>query len=409
MRPLPSGWEWRKLGKVAKIINGSTPDTNQPEFWDGDILWVTPTDVGRLTTIEIFDTERKITQAGLDSCSATMLPAGAVLMTSRAPVGNLAIAGKPLCTNQGFKSFVPKEGLNNRYLYFALQYFVPDLQKISHGNTFTEITKEMLMDFYVPIPIEEKEQQRIASCLETQMAEAQRLQHAAERQLGSAISLPKNIVNHEMNQAGNQEGYLIDVLRSIPTSGWPHAYGNELEGIPFLTLTAVLNFQYDGTQVKYTDTPVNQNGDYWAQPGDIFMSRSNTPELVGQAAIYNGTPARVIYPDLLIRIQPDLSKADIRFVHYWLMSQSARKYITSNARGSSGTMKKITLEMVRSIPFPSHLEKEQQRHIADDIDQKVVIAKNLLAAADKQVEAANALPNSFLIATFGGFVPPIEE
>jgi type I restriction enzyme S subunit len=198
MRPLPSGWEWRKLGKVAKIINGSTPDTNQPEFWDGDILWVTPTDVGRLTTIEIFDTERKITQAGLDSCSATMLPAGAVLMTSRAPVGNLAIAGKPLCTNQGFKSFVPKEGLNNRYLYFALQYFVPDLQKISHGNTFTEITKEMLMDFYVPIPIEEKEQQRIASCLEAQMAEAQRLHHAAERQLGSAISLPQNIVNHEL-------------------------------------------------------------------------------------------------------------------------------------------------------------------------------------------------------------------
>jgi hypothetical protein len=72
-------------------------------------------------------------------------------------------------------------------------------------------------------------------------------------------------------------------------------------------------------------------------------------------------------------------------------------------------MKKITLEMVRSIPFPSHLEKEQQRHIADDIDQKVVIAKNLLAAADKQVEAANALPNSFLNTTFGGFVPPIEE
>ena len=201
----------------------------------------------------------------------------------------------------------------------------------------------------------------------------------------------------------------MDVLRSVPTSGWPHAYGNKSEGVPFLTLTAVLNFKYDGTQVKYTDKSVDQNGGYWAQPGDIFMSRSNTPDLVGQAAIYDGTPARVIFPDLLIRLQLDTNKADLRFVHYWLMSQAARNYITSNARGSSGTMKKITLEMVRVIPFSSNLGREQQQHIANGINRKVVIAKNLLAATELQIEAVNALPNSFLNETFGGFVPPVED
>jgi type I restriction enzyme S subunit len=409
MQSLPSGWKWIELGAVSQIINGSTPNTNVPEYWNGDILWATPTDIGKLNTIEIIDTERKITKVGLDSCSATMLPAGAVLMTSRAPVGNLAIVGKALCTNQGFKSFVPNEKVDNRYLYFVLKHSVPALQKISHGNTFTETTKEMLQGFYIPMPVDVKEQHKIADQIEAQMAEAQRLCLATEKQIEAANALPQNIVNQEMIKAGSPNGHLIDILRSLPASGWPLAYGNDTEGVPFLTLTAVLNFMYDGTQVKFTNKAVDKNNDYWAQTGDIFMSRSNTPELVGQAALYDGTPIRVVFPDLLIRLQTDSDKADIRFVHYWLMSQAARQYISLNARGSSGTMKKITLEMVQEIPFPSHLAKEQQEIIAHNIGQKITIAKNIAVAAELQAETASALLISLLNKTFGGFTPPIED
>ena len=191
IRPLPSTWQWKKLGKICRILNGSTPSTSNPEYWDGDILWATPTDIGRLQEIELCDTERKITKAGLDSCSVTLLPVGTVLMTSRAPVGNLAIAGKEMCTNQGFKSFIPNQGLYNRYLYFLLIFYVPVFQRISHGNTFTEITKEMLRDFYLPVPVDENEQREIATRLEAQMVEIQRLSWAAERQI-EAISALSN-------------------------------------------------------------------------------------------------------------------------------------------------------------------------------------------------------------------------
>lgn len=107
-------------------------------------------DIGRLKSIYIDHTERKITHAGLNSCSTTLLPAGSVLLTSRAPVGNLAIAKHSICTNQGFKSFIAKEGINNLYLYFAIKKIVPEIQKLSHGNTFKEVTKETVKKFKIP-------------------------------------------------------------------------------------------------------------------------------------------------------------------------------------------------------------------------------------------------------------------
>jgi type I restriction enzyme S subunit len=185
-RNLPGGWRWEKLGGnkgVAEIINGSTPTTNNPEYWDGDILWATPSDLGKLNSIYIDDTERRITKAGLDSCSATLLSVGTVLLTSRAPVGNLAITKKPICTNQGFKSFIPKEEIDSLYLYFAIRKIVPGIQKQSHGNTFTEITKELVQNFEIPISPSLDGQIRIATELERKMAEIEKMRQAADNQL----------------------------------------------------------------------------------------------------------------------------------------------------------------------------------------------------------------------------------
>lgn len=199
---LPSDWKWVKLGGkngVADIINGSTPSTDAPEYWDGDILWATPSDLGKLRSIYIEDTERKITKAGLDSCSTTLLPVGTVLLTSRAPVGNLAITKKPMCTNQGFKSFIPKEGINNLYLYFAIKEIVPEIQKISHGNTFLEITKELVSDFQIPLPPTLGDQIAIASELERKMAEIEKMRQAVDRQLEALNALPGAILREALD------------------------------------------------------------------------------------------------------------------------------------------------------------------------------------------------------------------
>jgi type I restriction enzyme S subunit len=150
--------------------------------------------LGKLHSIYIENSERKITKAALNSCSTTLLPVGMILLTSRAPVGNLAIANKPLCTNQGFKSFIPKEGINSSYFYFAIKKIIPEIQKMSHGNTFTEITKELIQDFEIPLPPMPADQDKIATDLEHKMAKIENTRHAAEKQLEAIKMLPGAIL-----------------------------------------------------------------------------------------------------------------------------------------------------------------------------------------------------------------------
>lgn len=104
-----------------------------------------------------------------------------------------------------------------------------------------------------------------------------------------------------------------------------------------------------------------------------------------------------------------MQKADIRYVHYWLMSQTPRKYIFLNARGSSGTMKKITIEMVKNIPFPTQISKEEQYQRANILEEKLKIAKELIFASESEAEQARSLRNSILNRVFNGFIPPTER
>ena len=99
----------KKLGEVCEVVGGGTPSTFISEYWDGDIVWITPKDMGKLDSYEILGSNKKITEAGLKNSSAKMLPKGAVVLSSRAPIGYVAIAGVPLATNQGCRSFICDE------------------------------------------------------------------------------------------------------------------------------------------------------------------------------------------------------------------------------------------------------------------------------------------------------------
>ena len=112
-------WEEKKLGEVAEIYSGGTPSTQNKEFWNGDILWVTPTDVTSNDKY-LYDTEKKITNLGLKKSSAKLLPINSILMTSRATVGEVVINKVEASTNQGFKSFVVSDENNHEFLYYRL-------------------------------------------------------------------------------------------------------------------------------------------------------------------------------------------------------------------------------------------------------------------------------------------------
>ena len=159
-------WPISTIGELCAIVSGATPKTGNLNYWDGDIPWVTPKDLSELSQKYLSDTSRKITEAGLQSCSTRMLPARSVLLSSRAPIGLVAINTLPVCTNQGFKSMVPRDGcIAPDYLYWWLKTHREALEHKGRGATFKEVSKKIVEEIAIPLP-PVAEQTRIAGILD---------------------------------------------------------------------------------------------------------------------------------------------------------------------------------------------------------------------------------------------------
>lgn len=136
-----SEWSQQPISEVAKIVGGSTPRTSVPGYWDGSISWATPKDLSRLTSTPLFRTERSITEQGLQQISSGLLPRGTVLLSSRAPIGYLAIAEVPLAINQGFIALNSLGAVPNLYLWQWVAHHMAEIKDRANGTTFQEISK----------------------------------------------------------------------------------------------------------------------------------------------------------------------------------------------------------------------------------------------------------------------------
>ena len=146
-REIPIGWEVENLIDFAEIKNGATPSTADEANYGGDIVWITPKDLSDQQSKFVYQGERNITKQGFDSCSTSMLPTNSVLMSSRAPIGLVSIAKHEVCTNQGFKSFIPKSISDSIYLYYYLKHHIKQIEQLGTGTTFKEVSRDDLCKF----------------------------------------------------------------------------------------------------------------------------------------------------------------------------------------------------------------------------------------------------------------------
>lgn len=156
-----------RLDQLGEIVGGATPSTKNSKYWGGSIPWLSPKDLTGYKYRHISRGEKNITEEGFDSCSAKMLPKGSVLFSSRAPIGYCAIAANPVCTNQGFKSIVPKEGIDSEFLYYLLYSNKDSIAGTGSGTTFPEVSGKTMRQFKVTIPACKDEQIVIARVLGT--------------------------------------------------------------------------------------------------------------------------------------------------------------------------------------------------------------------------------------------------
>lgn len=193
--PLPPTWEWRKAGDIARIVGGGTPPaSDKSNFDDEGIPWITPADLTGYGDVYISAGRRSLSEKGLASCGAQIMPKGTVLYSSRAPIGYCAIASNPIATNQGFKSLVLHEGYVPEFIRYYLLYAKEYAESLASGTTFKELSGARLSELLIPIT-SLQEQHKVVTKLDhlskrfkTVRAELDRIPRLVERYKRAVLS-----------------------------------------------------------------------------------------------------------------------------------------------------------------------------------------------------------------------------
>jgi type I restriction enzyme, S subunit len=257
--------------------------------------------------------------------------------------------------------------LDRKFLDYFIRTPMFREQVEAQGSTnYAAIKPSHVLNYEIPLPTL-PEQQRIVARIERLSAKIEEARGLRKGAMEEAEALLLSVL-HRLAKTLNPKGRLGDVLSKPPRNGWSARCDNAENGIPVLSLGAVTGFRYRATEFKRTSLNAPKDGHFWLKVGDVLITRSNTPDLVGHAAIYDGSPTACIYPDLMMRLEFKESAVESRFVWYWLQSPSAREFIGQNSKGTSPTMKKISQGVVMAIPFPSSLKVNEQRQIVAYLD-----------------------------------------
>ncbi|MBL7117367.1 MAG: restriction endonuclease subunit S [Candidatus Syntrophoarchaeum sp.] len=245
-------WKECKLGDVSEIVGGGTPKTKVPEYWNGEIPWLTPRDLSNFSGRYISKGERNISKLGLANSSAKILPKGAILLSSRAPVGYLAIALDEMSTNQGFRSLIPNSKTNSLFLFYLLKNNVDYLKSQSTGTTFGELagsTLKSLSFLFPPLP----EQRAIASVLSS-LDDKIDLLHRQNKTLEAMAETLFRQWFVEEAEEGWEEGCLPDEFDFTMGQSPPgDSYNEEGIGVPLFQGNADFGFRFPTNRVYTTD------------------------------------------------------------------------------------------------------------------------------------------------------------
>lgn len=189
---IPKDWKVTKIKHKFKIVAGATPKSEQKENFDGNIIWITPADY-KTTDKYVFDGKRKLSNIGYESCNTTIVPAGSIIFSKRAPIGSVAIAQTELCTNQGCLSCVKKEDVDERYFYFLMSILTEEFELLGTGTTFKEISAFSFENFRMPYP-DVAEQIKIANYIESKCDRIDLVINKTQNSIKQYKELKKSIV-----------------------------------------------------------------------------------------------------------------------------------------------------------------------------------------------------------------------
>lgn len=385
-----------KLGDICEIVSGSTPKSEVDEYWDGDVKWITPAELNDDSYI-IYDSVRKITDVGVRKTGLKPFPAGTVILSSRAPIGKVAIAGCEMYCNQGFKNLICSDVIDNRYLFWFLKGNTAFLNSIGRGATFKEISKQIVASIEINVP-DMAEQLRAVS----QFEKIRSIILLRRQQLTELDNLVKaRFVELFGDPENNLCGWPVkklDVVVASITAGWSangEARPKKAGEKAVLKVSAVTQgfFKPDEHKVIPADMEIKKY--VYPQKGDLLFSRANTRELVGATAIIEQDYPELLLPDKLWKVL-FTNEMDVYYAKHILSTQAIRKVFSSQSTGTSGSMYNVSADKFREtlIPVPPIM---LQREFASFVQQ----TDKSKAAVQKALDEAQTLFDSLMQKYFG--------
>jgi type I restriction enzyme, S subunit len=386
------GWSTELIGEVTNILNGGTPKSGVAEYWGGDVLWITPKDMGKLDSKYVSDTSRTITEQGLAKSSAKLIPENSVILSTRAPIGHLAINKMPMATNQGCRGLVPSPALDTIFLFYFLSLNVSLLNDLGSGTTFKELAKSALAGVDIPIP-PLPEQKRIVAILDEAFEGIDRAVANAEKNLAKAHELFESYLNKVFTQKG--DGWEERALGEACTFS---------QGIQVGVKSQLVTKSHKG-QIRFLRivdfTQGQEPPRYIEHPGDRYIVDKDDVSLVRYGAstgfVCRGLTGAIA--NNLFQVTPDNESLSRQFLFYFLYSSVFQSKVREAIGGAA--MPAISFSLIKDIliMIPKSAEQIQLVNKFGDLSSET---QRLESIYQSKLTALTELKQSLLQKAFSG-------
>lgn len=353
---MKEGWTYKKIKDVGEVIGGTTPSTTNPEFWGGDICWISPAELHG--DHYLYDSVKKITPKAVSAKSLKELPVGTVILSSRAPIGKIAINKVPMYCNQGFKCVVCGPELYNEFLYWWFYGKVDYLNSLGTGATFKEISKTVVENIVVPIaPLEE--QKRIVERLDAAFENIDKLKANAEKQLAEAQTLFQKSLAKAMEPKEGWEEKTLKETCSVITDGTHHSPVNLATGkYKYITAKNIKPWGLDLSNITFVTEDVHKEIVSRCCPlkGDVLYIKDGATTGI---AIVNPLDEEFSMLSSVALIRPKKDILLSEFLCYALNSPLIYEQTRSQMDGAAIT--RVTLVKIKGFRIPIPSISEQQR------------------------------------------------
>jgi len=415
---IPEHWRAERLKSVFKIVNGSTPKSSNPDYWDGDIVWITPDDLGKLHSDTIKDSERAISKKGYLSCGTTLVPGGSLVVSTRAPVGYVGIAGAELCTNQGCRSLRFMDTDDTKYYYYTISSAREELESFACGSTFRELSRAALGYVAIPRP-SEAEQHAIAAFLDRETAKIDALvakkerlielleerrtaliSRAVTRGLDANVALKPSGVPWLGEIPADWRVLPLKRLVAVKITDGPHETPDILsDGIPFVSAEAIKDGRIDFNARRgyiSEDQHITYCRKCYPRRDDVFLCKSGAT--TGKAAIVDTDDEFSVWSPLA-QIRADSEKALPRFIFIAIQAGYVQDQIRQG--WSAGTQPNIAMSEIEKllVIVPSIRE---QRDILEVLDVAITNINALIAKVREGVEKLKEYRTALISAAVTG-------